>query len=169
MTPTIITGENAHLDLGTPLTALTSFYGAFNNRDLAWMEAVWLPGEEPSMDNPIGGIRRGWSEIRAGYAKLFSGPAQVYVEFYDYTLQEEGACAIAVGRERGWCQTPAGRIQLAIRTSRVFVRRDQVRKEQVRREQSWRQIHHHGSVEFPALLAEYQKLILGAALEAPAA
>ena len=169
MTPPSITGksasgENSPLDLGTPLAALTSFYSAFNNRDLAQMEAVWLPGDEPSMDNPIGGIRRGWSEIRAGYAKLFSGPAQVYVEFYDYSLQVEGACAIAVGRERGWCQTPAGRIQLAIRTSRVFVRTAQGSQAQC-----WRQIHHHGSVEFPALLAEYQKLILGAALEAPAA
>ena len=97
-----ITGERHSFSLRSPLEALASFYLAFNTRDLALMESVWLGGEEPSMDNPIGGIRRGWEEIRLGYQKLFSGPAQVHVEFYDYCVHEDGSAAVFVGRERGW-------------------------------------------------------------------
>jgi ketosteroid isomerase-like protein len=151
-----ITGEHHPFSLRSALDALASFYLAFNTRDLDLMEAVWLGGREPSMDNPIGGIRRGWEEIRLGYQKLFSGPAQVHVEFYDYSIHEYGTVAVVVGRERGWCQTPAGRMDLQIRTSRIFVRK----------EGEWKQLHHHGSIEFPAMLARYQELILGAQLAA---
>jgi hypothetical protein len=41
-----------------------------------------------------------------------------------------------------------------IRTSRWFVKMRGV----------WRQLHHHGSIEEPALLAEYQRAILGTPL-----
>jgi hypothetical protein len=30
----------------------------------------------------------------------------------------------------------------------------------------WRQLHHHGSIEAPALLAAYQKVIFGAPIDA---
>jgi SnoaL-like domain len=153
-----ITGEQNSFNLRSPQDALASFYLAFNTRDLVLMESVWLGGEEPSMDNPIGGIRRGWEEIRMGYQKLFSGPAKVHVEFYDYSVHEDGAAAVFVGRERGWCQTPGGRMDVQIRTSRIFVRKGS----------DWKQLHHHGSIEFPAMLARYQELILGAALVAKA-
>lgn len=43
------------------------------------------------------------------------------------------------------------RIELAIRTSRIY------RKAGGR----WRQIHHHGSVEDPDLLARYRAAVLG--------
>ncbi len=154
--PAVVNGDQAQLNLKTPIEALTSFYLAFNSRDLKAMEAVWLGGEHPSMDNPIGGIRRGWKEIKAGYGKLFAGPARVQVEFYDYTLQEFDGSAIAIGRERGWCEAPSAKMALAIRTSRMFVRT----------EEGWKQLHHHGSVEFPDMLEQYQKLILGHALTA---
>ena len=107
------------------------------------------------MDNPIGGIRRGWPEIRDGHVKLFAGNANVYVEFYDYTIQRGEEWALAVGGERGRCVTLAGKeIALFIRTSRLFVFR----------EGRWRQFHHHGSIEVGQLLMEYQEMILGAPL-----
>jgi len=151
MIPAAIHGKGAAFDLRSPFGALTSFYLAFNNRNLLGMESVWLGGQEPSMDNPIGGIRRGWAEIKAGYETLFSGNARVEAEFHDYTIQEFGSVALAIGRERGWCESPAGKMTLAIRTSRIFVRTNE----------GWKQLHHHGSVEYPAMLEQYQKLLFG--------
>nr|WP_244735402.1 nuclear transport factor 2 family protein [Rhizobium laguerreae] len=66
---------------GCSLDALIEFYRAFNAGDLAGLEEVWLGGSEPSMDNPIGGIRRGWDQIVDGYSKLFKGQAKVHVTF----------------------------------------------------------------------------------------
>jgi ketosteroid isomerase-like protein len=156
MISTGIHGKDTSFSLDSPLEALASFYLAFNSRNLSLMESVWLDGQEPTMDNPMGGIRRGWAEIKAGYEKLFSGNARLEVEFHDYTIQEFGCVAIAIGRERGWCETPAGKLGLAIRTSRIFVRT----------REGWKQLHHHGSVEYPAMLEQYQKFILGKTLTA---
>ena len=61
-----------------------------------------------------------------------------------------------VGREKGYCETPAVRLELRIRTSRWFVKLCGV----------WRQLHHHGSIDEPALLADYQRAILGTPLGA---
>lgn len=149
---TAITG-NEEMDAGltTPRGALTRFYRAFNHRDLGLMQQVWLDNDEASMDNPIGGIRRGWSDIQLGYLRLFRGSARVYVEFHDYTLQQGNDYAIAVGRERGYCTNESERLELAIRTSRLFVRRNGI----------WRQLHHHGSIESGPMLSAYQKIISG--------
>jgi hypothetical protein len=145
--------ESTTLQSG-PTAALVDFYRYFNQRDLVGLAANWLDGQEPSMDNPIGGIRRGWSEIRAGYEKLFNGPARVSVEFHDYTVQQGADWCLFVGRERGQCLVGGTRLALAIRTTRWFVLRGS----------AWRQLHHHGSIESGAQLADYQRLVLGAPL-----
>jgi hypothetical protein len=141
-------GDNSALD------ALITFYRGFNGRDLAELEGNWLEGDEPSMNNPISAIRRGWPEIRSGYEKLFDGTARVTVEFYDYTHQQGADWALFVGRERGVCTGGDTRLELAIRTTRWFVLRGG----------RWRQMHHHGSIERSSLLAEYQRTIVGAPL-----
>ncbi len=146
-----VTGEEKQDDLTQPIQALAQFYRAFNSRDLSLMEENWDPSEEAAMDNPLGGIKRSWTEIRPVYEKLFDGPARVYVEFYDYTLHQAGDVFYAVGRERGWFEKGEARLKLKIRTSRVFKR---VGKK-------WRQVHHHGSIEDPELLKKYQALVLG--------
>jgi hypothetical protein len=102
------------------------------------------------MDNPIGGIRRGWDEIKNGYAKIFNGKVQVQVEFYDYTIHSTENMFFAVGRERGYFKSNEIEIPLAIRTSRIFIKVDG----------EWRQIHHHGSIDNPELLKKYQEAIL---------
>ena len=61
-----------------------------------------------------------------------------------------------VGREKGFCETPAVRLELRIRTSRWFIKT----------RGAWRQVHHHGSIDEPALLADYQRAIFGAPLGA---
>ncbi|ABC94426.1 hypothetical conserved protein (plasmid) [Rhizobium etli CFN 42] len=147
-----ISGKEKRAGDGGPLDALIEFYDAFNSGDMKRLEAVWFDGEAPSMDNPIGGIRRGWASIAEGYTKLFGGAASVNVTFHDFTSKGGEDWHLFVGRERGVCRTPKTRLDLAFRTTRWFVRNDG----------RWRQLHHHGSVEDPTMLAAYQRLIFGA-------
>jgi hypothetical protein len=102
------------------------------------------------MDNPLGGIKRGWNEISEVYSKIFSGPAEVYVEYYDYTIHESAEMFYAVGRERGYFKLNAEKINLAIRTSRIFKLIGS----------NWKQVHHHGSIEDPKLLERYQNAVI---------
>lgn len=146
-----ITGQEDRSELTTPLCALSDFYDAFNIRDLEKMSQNWAQTEEIAMDNPLGGIRRGWDEIKAVYERIFSGPARVYVEFYDYTLHEADGMFYAVGRERGEFRVGETVIPLAIRTTRIFRMM----------EGRWRQVHHHGSIEDPELLSRYQVVVRG--------
>ncbi len=146
-----ITGKEDHKDLSQPYQALVQFYFAFNNRDLQSMAQNWDQSADVAMDNPLGGIKRGWDEIKSVYERIFNGPAEVYVEYYDYTIHESGVMFYAVGRERGYFKTQSGEIQLAIRTSRIFKRVNGI----------WKQVHHHGSIEDPKLLEHYQNAVTG--------
>jgi hypothetical protein len=146
-----ITGsETVNTDIN-PFNALVEFYHAFNARDLKLMNSNWVKSEEASMSNPLGGVRRGWGAIQDVYTKIFAGPAEVYVEFYDYTIHQSDIMFCAVGRERGHLRINGKHVNLAIRTSRFY--RMECGK--------WQQIHHHGSIDNPALLAEYQSAVLG--------
>ncbi|TDR87169.1 YybH family protein [Enterovirga rhinocerotis] len=144
-----ITGAEPNDDPGTPEGALTEFYRAFNERDAELMARNWIDGDEAAMDNPLGGIKRGWNEIRQVYERIFGGRARVRVAFHDYTLHLAGESFLAVGRERGTFKTDDTELCLAIRTSRWFRLVDG----------RWRQIHHHGSIEDPELLARYQAAV----------
>ena len=155
---TEVTGREAPSGNGDALDALIDFYRAFNAHDLDGLAANWEQGDAPSMDNPMGGIRRGWKSISEGYVKLFGGPAIVQVMFHDFTSQGGDDWHLFVGRELGTCTTPQQRIEVRFRTTRWFTRRDG----------RWRQLHHHGSIEEPGLLAAYQTTILGAPLGATA-
>ncbi len=146
-----ITGRECLVSSQSALYALVGFYGAFNTRDLGAMRRNWSPSDDIAMSNPLGGLHRGWEEIRGVYERIFNGPAKVYVEFYDYTLHESENLFYAVGRERGCLERDGKRLDLAIRTSRVFRRRDG----------RWQQVHHHGSIEDPALLERYRKAVRG--------
>ena len=144
-----ITGKE-NFDKGSPLQALAEFYKAFNQRDSTLMAKNWYQGDNTAMDNPLGGIKRGWTEIGSVYDKIFKGPAEVYVEFYDYSLHEFQDCFYAVGREHGHITVAGEQLELAIRTSRIY--------QHVQGE--WKQVHHHGSIENPKLLQQYQNLVL---------
>jgi ketosteroid isomerase-like protein len=130
---------------------LAEFYDAFNSRDLEKMSNNWTQTDEIAMDNPVGGIKRGWIQIRAVYERIFNSPAKVYVEFYNYTIHEAGNIFYAVGRERGEFRTGETVIKLAIRTSRIY----RLMTGQ------WRQVHHNGSIDDPDLLARYQSAVKG--------
>jgi ketosteroid isomerase-like protein len=144
-----VTGREMISDPTQPLAALSQFYRAFNGRDLTLMEQNWDNSAEAVMDNPLGGIKRGWREIRSVYERIFNSRGKVEVEFYDYTLQRHGEVFAAIGRERGRHTSAKETFELAIRTTRVFRKVDG----------GWRQIHHHGSIESPDLLARYQQAV----------
>ncbi len=145
-----ITGNEPVEDLSNPVQALSEFYNAFNGREFSLMEQNWIASPEASMSNPLGGIRRGWEEIKTVYQNIFVGTARVYVEYYDYTIAQGEGFFQAVGRERGYFEIGETCIDLKIRTSRTFVMQ----------EGRYKQLHHHGSIEEPELLAHYQQGVL---------
>lgn len=151
---TEITGREARSGRGEALDALIDFYCAFNARDLDGLAANWEQGDAPSMDNPMGGIRRGWNAISEGYMKLFGGSAIVQVTLHDFTSQGGDDWHLFVGREIGTCTTPDKKMDVRFRTTRWFTRRGG----------PWRQLHHHGSIEEAGMLAAYQKIVLGTTL-----
>ena len=131
------------------LYALQEFYQGFNNRDYSLIENNWSRHEQASLANPLGGLRRGWSDISRFYQTLFSSRASVFVEYHDYHIENFGQIFIAVGRERGYFSLDGITVNLAIRTSRCY-----------RLEAGcWKQFHHHGSIEDPQLLLDYQTTV----------
>ena len=97
---TEVTGREARSGTGEALDALIDFYAAFNARDIDGLAANWEQGDAPSMDNPMGGIRRGWKSISEGYMKLFGGPGIVQVTFHDFSSQGGDDWHLFVGREK---------------------------------------------------------------------
>jgi ketosteroid isomerase-like protein len=147
-----VTGREYEGNQREAMQALAQFYRALNSRDLEMMQQNWANSAEVAMDNPLGGIKRGWSEIRTTYEKLFGSKGAYRFEFYDYTFHETGDLFYVVGRERGELDMSGGPMKLAIRTSRIFQREADAR---------WRQVHHHGSIDDPQMLATYQEAVLG--------
>jgi len=147
---TINGSENLSNIENDKLRALICFYKAFNQRDMNLMQKVWLNSKEASMNNPVGGIMREWSNIESVYEKIFNGKAKVYVEFYDFTMHSSENMFLVTGRERGFFEKENIKIDLAIRTSRVFIKEND----------DWKQIQHHGSIDNPDLLKNYQDAIM---------
>jgi len=149
----VIRGEHFQSDLkqvnSEALEALNQFYKAFNHKDIKLMQKNWMNDSSIAMDNPLGGIKRGWKEIQTVYERIFSGPTEVYVEFYDFTIIDLDGGFCAVGRERGSATVGSKVIDLEIRTSRVFKRNNG----------KYQQVHHHGSIESADLLHAYQTLV----------
>lgn len=131
---------------------LESFYYSFNRRDLTVLEQVWAQHDLIQLNNPLGGIQRGYLPIRDLYRRIYEGPAQVWVEFYDIMTFYNGTGAVFAGRERGEFTLNAVTVPLDIRTTRFFGYFDDL---------GWRQIHHHGSIDDAQLLQTYQDAVSG--------
>lgn len=145
-----INGSEQHTAKNTPENALIQFYHAFNNQNLELMKQNWLHTEDTSMSNPLGGIKRGWSEIKQVYERIFNGPAEVFVEFYNFSIHKTDTMFFAVGQERGHLKLNEKEIKLAIRTTRIYKKENN----------QWKHIHHHGSIDQAALLSNYQSTVL---------
>lgn len=146
-----VTGKEDKNTLTPLLRALSEFYEALNSRDIEKMARNWIQTDEAVMDNPLGGIKRGWDEIKAVYERLFSSQSRYCFEFYEYSVHEAGELFYVAGRERGEFATGDTVLNMAIRTSRIFRLTNS----------GWRQTHHHGSIDDPDLLARYQKAVRG--------
>ncbi len=133
------------------LAAVESFYHAFNQRDARLLAKVWAEDDLVQLNNPLGGILRGIDSISALYKKVFNGPARVWVAFHDIVVYPSEAMVVFAGRERGEFAAGGTVIPLAIRTSRIFAYADG----------RWAQVHHHGSIDDVALLADYQTAVRG--------
>jgi ketosteroid isomerase-like protein len=151
-----ITGNEELGDLSQPPQGLAQFYRAFNSRDLKMMDDNFAHSDEVAIDNPLGGIRRGADEPHKMYEGVFKSPADVHVEFWDYTIHRAGDVFWAVGRERGTYHDGEIVKNLNVRTTRIFQLI----------EGRWRQMHHHGSIEDAALLGEYQNAVRSASSKA---
>jgi ketosteroid isomerase-like protein len=132
--------------------ALESFYYALNNRDAEALKDDWADHPLAQLNNPLGGILRGGESVADLYRKIFEGPIRVQVTFGDVVEYLGGDHAVFAGRETGSYTTADRKSSpLEIRTTRYF-RYDDGR---------WRQFHHHGSIDVPAVLAAYQQAVLG--------
>lgn len=145
----IINGDE-EIDPHQPEGALNEYYRAFNGHDLALMQRNWDSSDQASMYHPLGGMRKGWEEIRELYEQIFGGPAGVMVTFQDFTIQRFNNNFLAIGAERGILRTQAATLEFRIRTSRWYNFRGG----------TWEQIHYHGSIEEPEVLARYLSLVL---------
>jgi hypothetical protein len=143
-----ITGKEQEF-MSEEYEALVEFYKAFNDQNIELMQDNWSE-TEGIMSNPLGGILRGWNNIQEVYKKIFFGKAEVYVEFYDYSIYKKDRIFLTVGRERGHIIKNGEKIALDIRTSRTYA------KENGR----YKQLHHHGSITDAKLLDTYQKLVM---------
>jgi hypothetical protein len=80
---------------------------------------------------------------------IFKSPADVHVEFWDYTIHRAGDVFWAVGRERGTYLDGEIVRNLNVRTTRIFQLING----------RWRQMHHHGSIEDAKLLGDHQNAV----------
>ncbi|MHB1498913.1 MAG: YybH family protein [Acidimicrobiales bacterium] len=131
--------------------ALETFYYALNNQDAATLEAVWADDPQVVLYNPLGGIVRGRGAIGDLYRKVFDSGRGVQVFFVDVVEHVGPDHALFVGRETGsYTAIDGAQVPLHIRTSRYF-----------RRDGKWCQYHHHGSIDDPDALADYQSAVGG--------
>ena len=130
-----------------------SFYYAFNQRDMEVFAQVWANHELIQLNNPIGGILRGYEPISKLYRNIFTGQASVWVALDDIVEFQSDAMIVFAGRETGEFTKGGITVPLSIRTSRVV--------QWLGVDIGWKQIHHHGSIDDTRLLADYQAAVRG--------
>jgi SnoaL-like domain len=139
-------------DLDGARAALESFYYAFNHRDPEVLEQVWVRDPLVQLNNPLGGMLRGADDIARLYRRVFRSPARVEVTFGDIVEYRAADMVVFAGRETGRVGEPAGRsAALHIRTTRVFAFDRPAGR--------WGQVHHHGSIDDPGALRDYQEAV----------
>jgi ketosteroid isomerase-like protein len=144
--------EAASPDLDGARAALESFYHAFNHRDLEAFRRVWVGDPLVQLNNPLGGILRGSDDIGRLYQRIFQSRARVEVSFGDIVAYQTAGMVVFAGRETGRFTDPGGRsLPLRIRTTRVFA--------YDRAAGRWGQVHHHGSIDDPDALRDYQDAV----------
>jgi limonene-1,2-epoxide hydrolase len=154
-------GRSAHNRIGQAIqpgmegarALVEAFYYAFNQRDMNVFAKVWAEHELIQLNNPLGGILRGYEPISELYRGIFNGNARVWVELHDIVEFQSDAMVVFAGREKGEFTKGEVTLPLSIRTSRIV--------QWMGNDIGWKQVHHHGSIEDAQLLAEYQGAVRG--------
>ena len=133
------------------LACIESFYYAFNNRDIKVFSQVWHNHSQIQLNNPLGGIIFGKSSITRLYEKIFTGPAEVWVTFSHIVVFETPKMITFAGQENGAFHKAEKELSLKIRTTRIVSYHEEA--------QQWGMVHHHGSIDDPHLLAQYQAAV----------
>lgn len=130
---------------------IETFYYAFNQHDSKVFAHVWADHELIQLNNPLGGMLRGYEPIFALYQRIFTGLASVWVEFSDIVEFQTAGMVVFAGREHGEFVRNGESLGLKIRTSRIVM--------WTGAETGWRRTHHHGSIDEPSLLSTYQAAV----------
>jgi ketosteroid isomerase-like protein len=130
-----------------------SFYYAFNHRDMEVFSQVWANDNLIQLNNPLGGILRGYEAIASLYQGIFTGAASVWVELSDIVEYQSTDMVIFAGREHGEFKKAHTTVPLSIRTTRIV--------QWLGQDIGWKQTHHHGSIDDTKLLTEYQLAVRG--------
>ncbi|MDD2719781.1 MAG: nuclear transport factor 2 family protein [Gallionella sp.] len=139
--------------IGGARALVETFYYAFNQRDMEVFAQVWANHELIQLNNPLGGILRGYETIANLYRGILTGPARVWVELDDIVEFESDTMVVFAGRETGEFTRGDKAVSLSIRTSRIV--------QWMGPEAGWKQTHHHGSIDNPQRLEEYQMAVRG--------
>ncbi len=128
---------------------IESFYYAFNQRDMCVFSQVWADHALIQLNNPLGGILRSYESVSNLYQNIFNSSTKVWVGFNDIVEFQTDDMVVFAGRETGEFTSGKDTISLEVRTSRVA--------QWLGVDAGWKQTHHHGSIDNPYLLAEYQQ------------
>lgn len=138
--------------LAGAVAALETYYYALNRADLPVLASLWSDHEFVQADGPSGGTERSRDAVTARCRRILGGAMDVQVTFTDAATYDLGDAVVFAGRERGTYRRNDGRrVALDVRTSRLFGWDDAGRR--------WVQLHHHGSIDDPFALADYQATV----------
>ena len=132
----VINGKEVN-ELSPVYKVLSEYYNALNNADISKMEENWSKEKTTSFTSPLGGIVRNYPNVIESHKELFTSPIDIDVEYYDIQISEMDNGFSSVGRERGSMTINGECIEVAFRTSRLFIKEEGV----------YKQLHHHGSFE----------------------
>lgn len=145
-----INQANKH-DIEGARALVESFYYAFNHLNMDVLAQVWANHELIQLNNPLGGILRGYEPIANLYRGIFTGAASVWVELSDIVEYQSNDMVVLAGCEHGEFTRGEVSVSLSIRTSRIV--------QWFGPDVGWKQTHHHGSIDDSKLLAEYQQAV----------
>lgn len=133
---------------GAVATLETIYYG-LNQADLPVLAAIWSDQDVAQLNDAIGGVARSATEIADVYRHIFASGIDLRLTLADVLIYDLGETVLFAGNEFGSYRRNDGRrVPLSIRTSRLFGWAGTRHR--------WAQLHHHGSIDDPFSLADYQ-------------
>jgi len=128
------------LELEQVLAANQRFYAAFGALSVEQMSTVWLHEDWVQCVHPGWQLLQGWDEVRASWAKIFTGTQRVKLEIGNVSAHLEGEVAWVACTEDVLSSFERGFDQAQLQATNIFVRRGD----------SWWMVAHHASPLPPA-------------------